>query len=62
MQVEDAIELRITMEEAQDLFCPPPSLKPTILTIEDIEFEAYHVISPTLYFSRVYFSYLVDIL
>nr|GMD67055.1 B3 domain-containing transcription repressor VAL1-like [Ipomoea batatas] len=42
MQVEDAIELRITMEEAQDLFCPPPSLKPTILTIDDIEFEAYH--------------------
>lgn len=40
---EDAIELRLTWEEAQDLLRPPPSVDPIIITIEDQIFEEYHV-------------------
>ena len=43
MHSEDAMELRLTWEEAQDLLRPPPSVKPTIVTIEDHEFEEYDV-------------------
>ncbi|XP_061366783.1 B3 domain-containing transcription repressor VAL1 isoform X2 [Gastrolobium bilobum] len=38
---EDAMELRLTWEEAQDLLRPPPYVKPSIVTIEDQEFEEY---------------------
>ncbi|KAB2607231.1 B3 domain-containing transcription repressor VAL1-like [Pyrus ussuriensis x Pyrus communis] len=38
---EDVLELRLTWEEAQDLLRPPPSVKPSIVTIEDHEFEEY---------------------
>ncbi|XP_012091052.1 B3 domain-containing transcription repressor VAL2 isoform X2 [Jatropha curcas] len=37
----DALELKLTWEEAQDLLCPPPSVKPSIVTIEDHDFEEY---------------------
>lgn len=40
---EDAMELRVTWEEAQDLLCPAPSIKSNIVTIEDQEFEEYEV-------------------
>lgn len=40
---EDALELRLTWEEAQDLLRPPPSVPPSIVTIEDHEFEEYNV-------------------
>lgn len=40
---EDALELRLTWEEAQDLLRPPPSANPTIVTIDDHEFEEYDV-------------------
>lgn len=40
---EDAMELRLTWEEAQDLLRPPPSVKPSIVTIEDQVFEEYDV-------------------
>lgn len=40
---EDAKELRVTWKEAQDLLCPPPSVKPSIVTIEDHVFEEYDV-------------------
>lgn len=43
MHSEDAMELRLTWEEAQELLRPPPSMKPTIVTIEDHEFEEYDV-------------------
>lgn len=43
MHNEDALELRLTWEEAQDLLRPPPSVKPSIVTIEDHEFEEYDV-------------------
>ncbi|TKY56608.1 B3 domain-containing transcription repressor VAL2 [Spatholobus suberectus] len=38
---EDAMELKLTWEEAQDLLCQPPNVKPSIVRIEDQEFEEY---------------------
>lgn len=43
MHSEDVLELRLTWEEAQDLLRPPPSVDPSIVTIEDHEFEEYDV-------------------
>lgn len=39
----DSLELKLTWEEAQDLLCPPPSVKPSIVTIDDHDFEEYDV-------------------
>ncbi|CAL5424727.1 unnamed protein product [Camellia sinensis] len=41
MHGEDAMELRLTWEEAQEFLRPPPSAKPTIVMIEDQEFQEY---------------------
>ncbi|KAG0483517.1 hypothetical protein HPP92_011601 [Vanilla planifolia] len=41
MDNEDAMELKLTWEEAQDLLRPPPKVKPSIVIIEDQEFEEY---------------------
>ncbi|VFQ76646.1 unnamed protein product [Cuscuta campestris] len=41
IHTEDAMELKITWEEAQNLLCPPPNVNPTIIMIEDCEFEEY---------------------
>ncbi|PNY10405.1 B3 domain-containing transcription repressor val1-like protein [Trifolium pratense] len=38
---EDSLELRLTWEEAQDLLCPPPNVKPNIVQIDDQVFEEY---------------------
>ncbi|XVF65943.1 hypothetical protein PTKIN_Ptkin09bG0291600 [Pterospermum kingtungense] len=38
---EDAMGLKLTWEEAQDLLRPPPSIKPSVVTIEDHDFEEY---------------------
>ncbi|KAI3925094.1 hypothetical protein MKW98_009744 [Papaver atlanticum] len=38
---EAALELKLTWEDAQDLLRPPPSIKPSIVIIEDHEFEEY---------------------
>ncbi|ESW06712.1 hypothetical protein PHAVU_010G070200 [Phaseolus vulgaris] len=38
---QDAMELKLTWEEAQDLLRPPPTVKPSIVMIEDQVFEAY---------------------
>lgn len=43
MLSEEAMELRLTWEEAQDLLRPSPSAQPNIVTIEDHEFEEYDV-------------------
>lgn len=43
MHSEDAMELRLTWAEAQELLRPPPSVRPTIVMIEDQEFEEYDV-------------------
>ncbi|WCJ27841.1 B3 domain-containing protein Os07g0679700 [Euphorbia peplus] len=37
----DALELKLTWEEAQDLLRPPPTIKPSIVTIEEHDFEEY---------------------
>ncbi|ESQ51601.1 hypothetical protein EUTSA_v10016263mg [Eutrema salsugineum] len=38
---EESMELRLTWEEAQDLLRPAPSAKPTIVVIEEHEFEEF---------------------
>jgi len=43
MHTEDAMELRLTWEETQDLLRPPPHVEPNIVMIEDFEFEEYTV-------------------
>ncbi|GLT41740.1 hypothetical protein SLA2020_157830 [Shorea laevis] len=37
----DALELKLTWEEAQDLLRPPPTIKPSVVAIEDHDFEEY---------------------
>ncbi|TXG57521.1 hypothetical protein EZV62_015350 [Acer yangbiense] len=37
----DALELKLTWEEAQDMLHPPPTVMPSIITIEDHIFEEY---------------------
>ncbi|PKA67217.1 B3 domain-containing protein [Apostasia shenzhenica] len=41
MDTEDAMELKFTWLEAQDFLLPPPKVKPSIVIIEDQEFEEY---------------------
>lgn len=41
IDTEDALELKFTWEEAHDLLRPPPSIKPSIVRIEDYDFEEY---------------------
>jgi hypothetical protein len=40
---QDALELKLTWEEAQDLLRPPPEVKPSVVMIEDHLFEEYEV-------------------
>ncbi|KAK7302099.1 hypothetical protein RJT34_12979 [Clitoria ternatea] len=51
---EDAMELKLTWEEAQDLLRPPPSVKPSIVEIEDQVFEEYD--EPPVFGKRTIFS------
>ncbi|KAI9095058.1 hypothetical protein K1719_026522 [Acacia pycnantha] len=51
---EDSMELRLTWEEAQDLLRPPPSVKPSIVTIEDHVFEEYD--EPPVFGKRTFFT------
>ncbi|KAL7613259.1 hypothetical protein Lser_V15G08273 [Lactuca serriola] len=41
MHNEDAMELKVTWEEAHELLHPPPTSKPTLSMIENCEFEEY---------------------
>ncbi|XP_054818967.1 B3 domain-containing transcription repressor VAL1-like isoform X2 [Prosopis cineraria] len=50
---EDALELKLTWEEAQDLLRPPPSVQPIIVTIEDHIFEEYN--EPPVFGKRTIF-------
>ncbi|KAM3692230.1 hypothetical protein ACJW31_08G073400 [Castanea mollissima] len=54
MNSEEALELRLTWEEAQDLLRPPPSVKPSVVTIEDHEFEEYD--EPPVFGKRTIFT------
>ncbi|XP_039114274.1 B3 domain-containing protein Os07g0679700-like [Dioscorea cayenensis subsp. rotundata] len=54
MDNEYAMELKLTWEEAQDMLRPPPSLKPSIVEIEDHEFEEYK--EPPVFGKRTIFT------
>ncbi|CAA7409195.1 unnamed protein product [Spirodela intermedia] len=41
MENEDSIEVKLSWEEAQELLCPPPNYKPSVLIIEGHEIEEY---------------------
>uniref|UniRef100_A0A7N0TGM1 Uncharacterized protein n=1 Tax=Kalanchoe fedtschenkoi TaxID=63787 RepID=A0A7N0TGM1_KALFE len=41
MHNEDVLELKLTWDEAQDLLRAPPSIKPSIVTVEDHEIEEF---------------------
>ncbi|WOL16323.1 B3 domain-containing protein [Canna indica] len=54
MDAEDALELKLTWEEAQELLRPPPSAKPSIVTIEDHEVEEYE--EPPIFGKKTIFT------
>lgn len=43
MHNDDANEVRVTWEEAQELLRPAPNAKPTVVTIDGFEIEEYDV-------------------
>ncbi|XP_042504697.1 B3 domain-containing transcription repressor VAL2-like isoform X2 [Macadamia integrifolia] len=51
---EDALELKLTWEEAQDLLRAPPSVRPSIVTVEDQEIEEYE--EPPVFGKRTIFT------
>ncbi|KAK3015804.1 hypothetical protein RJ639_007229 [Escallonia herrerae] len=51
---QDALELKLTWEEAQDMLRPPPSVKPSTVTLEDQEFEEYE--EPPVFGKRSIFT------
>ncbi|KAI3975466.1 hypothetical protein MKX01_004196 [Papaver californicum] len=51
---EAALELKLTWEDAHDLLRPPPSIKPSIVFIEDHEFEEYE--EPPVFGKRTIFT------
>lgn len=55
----DALELKLTWEEAQDLLRPPLSEKPSIVVIEDHEFEEYEVCTIKLKYLFFKLSYFI---
>ncbi|CAN6186029.1 unnamed protein product [Urochloa humidicola] len=54
MDAEDAMALKLTWEEAQELLRPAPTAKPTIVMIEDYEFEEYD--EPPVFAKRSIFT------
>ncbi|XP_048490105.1 B3 domain-containing protein Os07g0679700 isoform X2 [Beta vulgaris subsp. vulgaris] len=54
MHNDDAMELRLTWEETQDLLRPPPNVKPNIIMVEDFEFEEYS--EPPVVGKRTFFT------
>ncbi|CAN6226587.1 unnamed protein product [Urochloa humidicola] len=54
MDAEDAMELKLTWEEAQELLRPAPTAKPTVVMIEDYEFEEYD--EPPVFAKRSIFT------
>lgn len=43
MHSDDAMELRVTWEEAQELLRPAPNAEATVVIVEDFEFEEFDV-------------------
>ncbi|GFZ13406.1 B3 domain-containing transcription repressor VAL1 [Actinidia rufa] len=64
MHSEDAMALRLTWAEAQGLLRPPPSVKPTVVMVEDQEFEEYEasksswqaILEPPVFGKRTIFT------
>ncbi|KAL3530979.1 hypothetical protein ACH5RR_010301 [Cinchona calisaya] len=54
MHSDEAMELRVTWEEAQELLRPSPTSSPTIINIEDYEFEEYD--EPPIFGKRTIFT------
>ncbi|PIN02719.1 hypothetical protein CDL12_24761 [Handroanthus impetiginosus] len=54
MHSDDAMELRITWEEAQELLRPSPAAKPTVVMVEDHEFEEFE--EPPVFGKRTIFT------
>ncbi|CAM0907640.1 unnamed protein product [Alopecurus aequalis] len=54
IDAEDALELKLSWEEAQELLRPAPSAKPTVVMIEDYEFEEYD--EPPVFAKRSIFT------
>nr|QDX18307.1 B3 domain-containing protein Os07g0679700-like isoform X2 [Cymbidium sinense] len=54
MDNDDAMELKLSWEEAQDLLRPPPMVQPSIVIIEDQEFEEYE--EPPVLGKRTFFT------
>ncbi|KAL2508214.1 B3 domain-containing transcription repressor VAL1 [Forsythia ovata] len=54
MHGDDAMELRITWEEAQELLRPSPTVQPTIVMIDDHAFEEYD--EPPVFGKRTVFT------
>lgn len=52
---QDALELKLTWEEVQEMLQPPASVRPTTVTVEDHEFEEYEVSFRNL-FTSLFFS------
>lgn len=50
----EALELKLTWEETQDMLHPPPTEKPSVVTIEDLEFEEYE--GPPVFGKRSIFT------
>lgn len=42
---QDALELKLSWEELQDMLRPPSGIEPSTVTIEDYEFEEYEVMN-----------------
>ncbi|VFR01980.1 unnamed protein product [Cuscuta campestris] len=56
MQAKDALELKVTWEEAQELLRPCPSAKPTIVVVDEFEFEEYE--EPPVFGKKTMFTSL----
>ncbi|KAK4483055.1 hypothetical protein RD792_010231 [Penstemon davidsonii] len=54
MYNDDAMELRITWEEAQELLRPSPAVEPTVVMIENHEFEEFE--EPPIFGKRTIFT------
>ncbi|CAA2964104.1 B3 domain-containing transcription repressor VAL1-like [Olea europaea subsp. europaea] len=54
MHNDEAMELRVTWEEAQELFCPCPASNPTVVMIEDHAFEEFE--EPPIFGKRTFFT------
>ncbi|XP_073291630.1 B3 domain-containing transcription repressor VAL1-like isoform X2 [Primulina huaijiensis] len=54
MHNDDAVELRITWEEAQELLRPSPAAKPTIFLVEDLELEEFD--EPPIFGKRTFIT------